>query len=681
MKYHALISCFLMLQSMVMYAQWQYEGSPEMGTPVDISSDGDTTLVCTMTSLFYATGADFKWQEIPVPADALMIRDIEYQSGMIYLAALTCVDHFNFSFFRSFDLGQSWQNNTPYENFRGLVPVIIPLGDTLLLFDQDSVSISFDRGTSYEVYPGKFRQITYHDGFLYNNDFITYRSSDLGISWEPLAFNPGFLTKDLASINGVLYKSDYQTTGSNDSAYVYRSDDHGDTWTHLVTVDDYSFPKLIGDEHGIYLTNEYRDDHVWYTTDEMTWIKKSNPENSYDPEMADGALLFRHYNGLFATDSLVENIRQVNEGFTAGSILSFAHFQDQVWVNSNLKTFSDDPASQKWNDVPGLYSVTAREDGFLVGGKDGNLYRSEDGGNTWIQIPPENFDVPEAVNFNRLIAAGNYFFALSEHYTWSSDNNGYSWSSFTPRTSLVDYDGIYAASTKRGDVSISADGDQWMKANYDLPLFSHESVYAIDIHNGYFFLFSGEGTFRLPPLTTSWEMINAPASPAIILPLLGDNLSVTSNDDYIITGIYGRGVFISKDNGDTWIEANEGLGNKFVLSTEIIGDDVYVGTEKGVWRRPLAEFQTVSTNVAPDIDTYTVSPVPSSGVVTIRAKNKMELTPARVSLYDANGRIIPASVSVNENSIVIDITEIPTGLFFARIYNEGEIGIVKVVKK
>lgn len=79
MKFLALIPCCLMLQSMVTYAQWQYEGSPEMGTPVNISSDGDTTLVCTMTSLFYATGSDFKWQEIPVPAEALMIRDIVQQ--------------------------------------------------------------------------------------------------------------------------------------------------------------------------------------------------------------------------------------------------------------------------------------------------------------------------------------------------------------------------------------------------------------------------------------------------------------------------------------------------------------------------------------------------------------------------------------------------------------------------
>ncbi|MBK9334995.1 MAG: T9SS type A sorting domain-containing protein [Ignavibacteria bacterium] len=61
------------------------------------------------------------------------------------------------------------------------------------------------------------------------------------------------------------------------------------------------------------------------------------------------------------------------------------------------------------------------------------------------------------------------------------------------------------------------------------------------------------------------------------------------------------GVYITTNNGTSWVEVNNGLTNNFVYSLAITGTNLFAGTfGGGVWRRPLSEIisvQSLSTEV------------------------------------------------------------------------------------
>ena len=52
-------------------------------------------------------------------------------------------------------------------------------------------------------------------------------------------------------------------------------------------------------------------------------------------------------------------------------------------------------------------------------------------------------------------------------------------------------------------------------------------------------------------------------------------------------------VYLSKDNGQSWTQINEGMGNQNVYSLAISEDYIYAGTDNSVWRRPLSDIVPV----------------------------------------------------------------------------------------
>jgi hypothetical protein len=62
----------------------------------------------------------------------------------------------------------------------------------------------------------------------------------------------------------------------------------------------------------------------------------------------------------------------------------------------------------------------------------------------------------------------------------------------------------------------------------------------------------------------------------------------------MLVGTDSLGVFLFSDNGDSLGSYNEGLTNLNVQSLSIDNNDyVYLGTDNGVWRRPLSEITSV----------------------------------------------------------------------------------------
>lgn len=61
--------------------------------------------------------------------------------------------------------------------------------------------------------------------------------------------------------------------------------------------------------------------------------------------------------------------------------------------------------------------------------------------------------------------------------------------------------------------------------------------------------------------------------------------SVIYNSGKVIAGTEGSGIFVSTNDGDSWKKSNDGLGNMFIYSMSIDNNKIYAGTdESGIFR-------------------------------------------------------------------------------------------------
>ncbi len=82
------------------------------------------------------------------------------------------------------------------------------------------------------------------------------------------------------------------------------------------------------------------------------------------------------------------------------------------------------------------------------------------------------------------------------------------------------------------------------------------------------FIFSGE-------FFAQWEKTNFPSTVKV------NTLAIS--DSNIFAGTEGDGIFVSTDNGENWIDRNNGLQDKVIHTIFINGKTIYAGTETGAY--------------------------------------------------------------------------------------------------
>ena len=76
-------------------------------------------------------------------------------------------------------------------------------------------------------------------------------------------------------------------------------------------------------------------------------------------------------------------------------------------------------------------------------------------------------------------------------------------------------------------------------------------------------------------------------------PYGGRVLSLAVSDSNVFAGTEHSGVYLSTDNGETWSQINEDMGEQRIYSLAISSDYIYAGTQgASTWRRPLSEIIT-----------------------------------------------------------------------------------------
>lgn len=161
----------------------------------------------------------------------------------------------------------------------------------------------------------------------------------------------------------------------------------------------------------------------------------------------------------------------------------------------------------------------------------------------------------------------------------------------------------------------------------------------------------------------NWEKIVFDPTPGQF-----DTQDLLAKDSLVIVATRYTGVFLSRNHGNTWTNITQDeTGIYSVLSLEMDDLYLYLGTETGVWRRPLSDF---GISAAPDlvnpVPACNVSPNPAGQFVQIEFESEnWKPGAAAVSVFDVDGKL--AVSRPFQNGDRLEVAGLPSGVYFFRI--------------
>ena len=273
----------------------------------------------------------------------------------------------------------------------------------------------------------------------------------------------------------------------------------------------------------------------------------------------------------------------------------------QVLAQSGFVPFS--------NSIIGL-DVSPDDASIVVAGTlnvpvPAGIYRSTDGGHTWsradVELPADTsvasirFDPQDG---NRVLAAdggaGNLFI---------SEDGGQSWrQEFSINQVLTPNSGIgrlfsrveegvtvfYAGSRYDGVVRSTDGGLNWAWYGEGLTG-SALRVRAFADKEGTLYAGTHDGVWRLTAGTSNWERVDLPAG--IIA------RGMTKLDGRLYVGTFASGLYLSED-GYSWVQDPSFPAGVVIYDVTVSGQKVIVGTNVGLWTQSVPEWTRVTVNGA-----------------------------------------------------------------------------------
>lgn len=230
-----------------------------------------------------------------------------------------------------------------------------------------------------------------------------------------------------------------------------------------------------------------------------------------------------------------------------------------------------------------------KNDKYIFAATGASIYSSEDTGRTWKPIGP--FPEGRFLGMNNVFAKDSIVLAtMFGGGFFRSTDNGATWPLYIGGFRCFDYiihdNTLFVAAQFEGVLYSQDWGLTWnMCEGWPFMKFAAYSTR----NDKYFFVCTGDELYRSSDFGISWKLLDISIEKEDFQ--FGDVLAA---DSLIFLSILDHKVYVSKNNGDTWSEMNEGfdtigMGDYFSLS----GNCLIMSKNNAIWRFDLSQITDV----------------------------------------------------------------------------------------
>jgi len=269
------------------------------------------------------------------------------------------------------------------------------------------------------------------------------------------------------------------------------------------------------------------------------------------------------------------------------------------------------------------------------------IWKSTDTGRTWFQTYPDDPSGPifamETSNDTLFVVEYNngFFYSTDDGFTWNSGDNSY---------------------FKNDDLEFSQ-----IAINKDYKFIATNGVPHTDL---------GKGVLRTSNTGVSWEFVNEGLENLNVF-------SIIAVETIIIVGTKG-GVFLSRNNGDNWMNVSGIIGDIWVNNLYHHENEVWAATDNGIYKTSIEELITsIDVNIEKD---FMLSPNPATDYLEVTLSNHtLKGVVESVRVFDVLGVTVktpPSPLFLEGESLRLDVSHLPAGVYFVSV---GDI-VQKFVK-
>lgn len=606
--------------------------------------------------------------------------------------------------FRSIDNGDHW-NLTSLSGIR--VTALAASANKLFAGSERGMYFSTDNGatwTASSTLPIQISSFAVGDGIIFAGGWGwgIYRSTDDGKNWTEI--NSVILSSYVKSIfilNGAVY------AGTNDG--IFRTTNNGNEWTKL-NIGNISFSSIndfvkSGDaiiaatSQGVLVSmdggnswslkteginkavnsiaaidsNLYAatEQGIYYSHDVgASWVAKGvgvtsqflNAIEIRNETLYVGA----REQGFFVSSDLGNTWQKKNNGLAALTVNALLiKGNTMIAGTEELGVFRSDDLGANWEQA-GFTSAGARNgvvfgNKFVIGTADQGVFVSTDDGANWQQKNDglTNLQIRSIAASNSEVYVGaNALYRSTTGESWTKSNLNYSIISILPREN-----DIFAGATGVFGVYYSSDnGATWQSRNTGL---ENQAIYTFEKIGSNVYGSTSNGIYYTTDNGNNWSLFSQGLGAVKMNVLKAYGTKLLGGD---------RGAFwIFPEGGVGWVGKPGNLADRNIISMEIAGDYVYIGTSGNGVLRARLDVVTSARDAAP-VPGLTLYPNPAADRLVVKSADG-SLFEGRIRIFDMMGAELLSAKPDGEESQTLNVGALPPGAYFVRIGGASAIFI------
>jgi photosystem II stability/assembly factor-like uncharacterized protein len=351
--------------------------------------------------------------------------------------------------------------------------------------------------------------------------------------------------------------------------------------------------------------------------------------------------------------------KSVHSLLYSGNFIYAGTYSNGVYISTNNGDTWTSTSSELSNKQVFSLAISGYN---LFAGTSSGLYISGNNGTNWTQTSLNNQSV-KALAIN----GSNVFAGVQNNGVYLSTNNGTSWTQTaltgqTIFTLAINGSLIYAGALM--GLYVSADnGTTW----YQSAIIMNQDAYSIAISGSNMFVGAYYGVYKTTNNGLNWTLT----------PLTQNVLALAINGTNILGIARNNGFYVSQNNGTSWTQRNEGLGNLGGNVMGIFNSYIFIGTDASVYRRPLSQvigIKTISEQVPSSYSLQQNYPNPfnPSSIIRFKIKDSRFVT---LIVYDilgkevatlVNEKLTPGTYEANFNG-----SNLTSGVYFYRLTTDN----------